>query len=78
MNKKYRLVSGELITYLNIERQENGNLNFHHLNAIAIILLLYYMGNEKEYISIKDALNIEFKEIGYIARENIKEEGEAK
>lgn len=56
MNKKYRLVSGELITYLNIEGQENGNLNFHHLNAIAIILLLYYIGNEKEYISIKDAL----------------------
>lgn len=55
INRKYRLNAGDLIKYLNI-KQKNGKLIFSNLNALAIIILLYYIGNEKEYTNIKHAL----------------------
>lgn len=56
MNKKYRLSAEELLKYLNVKRSEDGDLKFGPLNAIAIIILLYYMGNSEEYTHIKHAL----------------------
>ena len=56
MNRKYHLASDELIKYLNIHKKDDGSLKFPHLNAIAIIILLYYMGNESKYTYIKSEL----------------------
>lgn len=56
MNRKYRIGSEELVKYLSLERQKDGILKFHKMNAIAIIILLYYIGNAREYTNIKEAL----------------------
>lgn len=52
MNRKYRLSSSELSKYLGL----GGSAPFRELNAIALIVLLYYMGNNTEFIDLKKEL----------------------
>ena len=52
LNRKYRLSSSELSKYLGL----GGSAPFSELNAIALIVLLYYMGNNTEFISLKKEL----------------------
>lgn len=52
LNRKYRLSSSELSKYLRL----GGSAPFSELNAIALIVLLYYMGNNTEFISLKKEL----------------------
>lgn len=60
MNTKYRLTSIEIERYLGIRRKENDTLdNFPNLNAIAIIILLYYMGASRVYDKLREALKVE-------------------
>lgn len=59
---KYRLTSIELEKYLGVERGSDGEISkFPHLNAIAIIILLYYMGASNVYDSLREALKNEIK-----------------
>ena len=60
MRAKYRLTSVEIERYLGIKHNEDGTMgNFPKLNAIAIIILLYYMGSSIEYEKLREALKIE-------------------
>lgn len=60
MRAKYRLTSVEIERYLGIKHNEDGTMgNFPKLNAIAIIILLYYMGSSIEYDKLREALKIE-------------------
>ncbi|MBO7616858.1 MAG: RNA-directed DNA polymerase [Bacteroidales bacterium] len=60
MRAKYRLTSVEIERYLGLKRKEDGSLSeFPKLNAIAIIILLYYMGSSNEYDKLKEALKVE-------------------
>ena len=60
LRAKYRLTSVELEKYLGVKRREDGALvNMPSLNAIAIIILLYYMGSSSEYNDLREALKIE-------------------
>ena len=64
MRSKYRLSSIELEKYLGVVRKDDGTLDkFPKLNAIAIIILLYYMGSSSEYNKLREALKIEIKKI---------------
>lgn len=57
MHAKYRLTSVEIERYLGVRRKEDGTLDgFPKLNAIAIIILLYYMGSSREYDNLREAL----------------------
>ena len=60
MRAKYRLTSVELEKYLGVKRKEDGTLEgVPKLNAIAIIILLYYMGSSSEYNDLREALKEE-------------------
>ena len=62
MRAKYRLTSVELERYLGIKRKEDGRLeDFPKLNAIANIILLYYMGASSEYDDLREALKVEIR-----------------
>ena len=52
LDRKYRLSSSELGKYLGL----GGPALFSGLNAIALIVLLYYMGNNTEFIDLKKKL----------------------
>lgn len=57
MHAKYRLTSIEIERYLGVRRKEDDTLDgFPKLNAIAIIILLYYMGSSGEYDKLREAL----------------------
>lgn len=60
LRAKYRLSSVELERYLGLCRRDDGTLSgFPQLNAISIIILLYYMGASAEYHNLREALKIE-------------------
>ena len=60
MHAKYRLTSVEIERYLGLRRKEDGSLSkFPKLNAITIIILLYYMGSSGEYDKLREGLKIE-------------------
>lgn len=60
MRAKYRLTSVEIERHLGLKRKEDGTLSeFPKLNAIAIIILLYYMGSSIEYEKLREALKVE-------------------
>lgn len=60
MHAKYRLTSVEIERYLGLRRKEDGSLSeFPKLNAITIIILLYYMGSSGEYDMLREGLKIE-------------------
>lgn len=60
MHAKYRLTSVEIERYLSLKRNEDGSLSeFPKLNAIAIIILLYYMGSSGEYDKLRETLKVE-------------------
>lgn len=60
MHAKYRLTSVEIERYLCLKRKEDGSLSeFPKLNAIAIIILLYYMGSSGEYDKLRETLKVE-------------------
>lgn len=62
LRAKYRLTSVELEKYLGVEWKDDGSLKcFPKLNAIAIIILLYYMGSSCEYNKLREALKEEIK-----------------
>lgn len=62
MRAKYRLTSIELEKYLGVVRKDDGALDrFPKLNAIAIIILLYYMGSSDEYRVLRESLKVEIK-----------------
>lgn len=52
LDRKYRLSSSELRAYLGRSKTKQ----FSGLNAIALIVLLYYMGNNTEFIDLKKEL----------------------
>lgn len=52
LNRRYRLSSSELDKYLGLGR----SAPFRELNAITLIVLLYYMGNNTEFIDLKKEL----------------------
>lgn len=57
MRSKYRLSSLEMEKHLGVVRKSDGSIEkFPKLNAIAIIILLYYMGSSKEYEKLREAL----------------------
>lgn len=59
MRAKYRLTSVELEKYLGVKRKEDGSLVIiPGLNAIAIVILLYYMGSSSEYNDLREALKV--------------------
>lgn len=60
MRAKYRLLSVELEKYLGVIWNPDGTVKeFPKLNAIAIIILLYYMGSSGEYDDLREALKVE-------------------
>lgn len=60
MRAKYRLTSIELEKYLGVKYKEDGTLvDMPSLNAIAIVILLYYMGSSNEYNDLREALKVE-------------------
>lgn len=60
MKAKYRLTSIEIEKYLGVEWKADGRVkSFPRLNAIAIIILLYYMGSSSEYDKLREALKVE-------------------
>lgn len=60
MRAKYRLTSVEIEKYLGVEWQDDGHVkSFPKLNALAIIILLYYMGSSGEYDRLRNALKEE-------------------
>ena len=60
MRAKYRLTSLELEKYLGVKRKEDGSIEeFPKLNAISIIILLYYMGFSVEYNILREAMKVE-------------------
>ena len=64
MRAKYRLTSIELEKYLGVVRKDDGALDrFPKLNAIAIIILLYYMGSSNEYRVLRESLKVEIKKV---------------
>lgn len=64
MRAKYRLTSIELEKYLGVVRKDDGTLDkFPKLNAIAIIILLYYLGSSNEYRVLRESLKVEIKKI---------------
>lgn len=64
MRAKYRLTSIELEKYLGVVRKDDGTLDkFPKLNAIAIIILLYYMGSSNEYRVLRESFKLEIKKI---------------
>lgn len=64
MRAKYRLTSIEIEKYLGVQWDTDGSLkSFPKLNAIAIIILLYYMGSSNEYEKLRDALKEEIMKI---------------
>ena len=64
MRAKYRLTSIEIEKYLGVQWDTDGSLkSFPKLNAIAIIILLYYMGSSSEYEKLRDALKEEIMRI---------------
>lgn len=59
LRAKYRLTSFELEKYLGTKRKEDGTLeHLPKLNAIASIILLYYMGSSSEYNELREALKV--------------------
>ena len=59
MKAKYRLTSVEIEKYLGVEWEDDGSVkNFPKLNALAIIILLYYMGSSSVYNKLREALKI--------------------
>lgn len=60
MRAKYRLTSVEIEKYLGVEWKDDGSVKrFPKLNAIAIIILLYFMGTSNEYDKLREALKVE-------------------
>lgn len=60
MRAKYRLTSIELEKYLGVIWNPDGTVKeFPKLNAIATIILLYYMGSSDEYTHLREALKVE-------------------
>lgn len=60
MRAKYRLTSVELEKYLGVKRKEDGTLvDMPSLNAIASVILLYYIGSSCEYNDLREALKVE-------------------
>ncbi len=57
---KYRLTSVEIEKYLGVAWNTDGSINsFPKLNALSIIILLYYMGSSCEYNRLREALKVE-------------------
>lgn len=57
VHSKYRLTSFEIEKYLKVEREDDGSLkSLPELNAVAIIILLYYMGASNEYNELREKL----------------------
>ena len=57
MRAKYRLTSIEIEKYLGLQWNKDGSIKlFPKLNAIAIIILLYYMGSSNEYDKLREVL----------------------
>ena len=60
MRAKYRLSSIELEKYLGVIWNTDATVKvFPRLNALATIILLYYMGSSNEYTNLREALKIE-------------------
>lgn len=60
MRAKYRLTSVEIEKYLGVEWKADGSVkSFPKLNAIAVIILLYYMGSSSVYNKLREALKME-------------------
>jgi hypothetical protein len=73
MRAKYRLTTFEIEKYLLVKREADGALSgLPKLNAIAIIILLYYMGSSSEYDELREALKVEiakmFDEMPYMRK----------
>ena len=57
MRTKYHISPLELEKYLGIKRDSKGVItNYPSLNALSIIILLYYFGNERQYLDVKKDL----------------------
>ncbi len=58
LNKKYQLNETEITKYLKITYEDDGVTIkfFPRLNAISVIILLYYFGSRKEFERLKEAL----------------------
>lgn len=57
LRSKYHLTATELEKYLGIHRDNNGDIcEYPSLNALSIIILFYYFGNEKQYDILKKDL----------------------
>ena len=64
MRAKYRLTSNEIEKYLGLVRKDDGGIDrFPKLNAIAILILLYYMGSSSEYRDLREGLKVEIKKM---------------
>lgn len=73
MRSKYRLTAIEIAKYLRLGKNADGRaMIFPKINAITIIILLYYMGSSCEYDKLREALKKEimnkFEEMPKIRR----------
>ncbi len=56
MRSKYHLSSSEIEKYLKIKREGGRIISYPSLNALSIIILLYYFGKEDKYKNVKNDL----------------------
>ena len=56
MRSKYHLSSSEIDKYLKIKREGGRIISYPSLNALSIIILLYYFGKEDKYKNVKNDL----------------------